>query len=158
MGKVLCIYCTRTGLTRELMRDIAGEMRADIVRVTDGRNYAGVIGYVIAAVKGLCKTSPKLKAFQTRRPLNEYEHIVIGMPIWSEDVCPLARSLVKQIGAVYEGDVSFVVTHMSNLSYEKASDGLDRYLKKPHRFTLSVSTKKDDLEAAVKEFVKNFEM
>ena len=45
MPYTLCVYYSRTGATEKLMREIAQELKCEIVKLDDGVNRAGVRGW-----------------------------------------------------------------------------------------------------------------
>ena len=46
MPYTLCVYYSRTGATEKLMREIAQELKCEIVKLDDGVNRAGVRGWL----------------------------------------------------------------------------------------------------------------
>ena len=152
MSDILCVYCTRTGHTERLMQEISRKLGAELVEITDGKDRSGFRGYVSAAIAGLRKTPPAIREIRTAKPLGEYAHIIVGMPIWSENACPIARGFLRQYGSSIRGDVSYVVTHASDRPYDAPIARLDDYLEKPHKWHLSVSSKKEDLSHEINEF------
>ena len=157
MSHILCIYCTRTGHTETLMQTISRKVGAELVEITDGKDRSGFWGYVSAAVAGLRKNPPAIREVQTAKPLEEYDQVIVGMPIWSENTCPIARGFLQQYGSRIRGDVSYVVTHASDRPYDEAIARLDDYLGKSHRWHLSVSSKKDDMSREIDGFTAKIE-
>lgn len=152
MSSILCLYCTRTGHTESLMRSIAEKVDGELVEITDGKDRRGALGYIGAAIAGLRKSLPELREFRTERPLEEYDKVILGMPIWSENTCPIARSFLAKYGSRIKGDVYYVVTHGSEMPYDRPIAQLDKILGKPHKLHLSVSSRRDDLDRQAEAF------
>lgn len=155
MSSTLCVYCTRTNHTKRIMESIAAELGADLAVITDGVNRSGMLGYVNAAFIAMRKRLPDILAVNAPRPIHEYDTIILGAPIWAETVCPLAKAFLKRYAPLIHGKVFYVVTHMADNPYEEQVQKLDSILGKPHIAHMSVSTKKDDLDAkiSVSDFV-----
>ena len=153
MSNTLCVYCTRTNHTKRIMETIAAELGADVALITDGVNRTGTLGYINAAVTAMRKRLPDILAINTPKPIREYDKIILGAPVWVETVCPLAKAFLKRYAPLIHGEVFYVVTHMADNPYEEQIQKLDGFLGKAHIAHLSVSTKKDDLNEEIADFV-----
>lgn len=153
MKDILCLYYTRTGTTKALMETIAARLDAELVEYTDGKDRSGVLGYLGCCVASYSKKLPKVRKIVTQRPLSDYSHVIIAMPIWAEGACAVGRGLLEQYRDELPQSVHFVITHMAANDYEGAIQKLDGLLNAPHASHLSVSTKKGDLSAEVEQFV-----
>lgn len=152
MKKTLCIYCTRTQLTKNVMESMAKELDAELVQFTDGKDYSGVMGYLKACVVALKKELPALKPFSTERPLSEYETVIVGFPTWVEGPSPLVKAFLKAHSKELTGKLCYVMTHMSPLPYDKSLAKLEAFAQRKPDSTLSVQTKKNDWHSEVKAF------
>ena len=158
MRKTLCVYCTRTNRTKEIMETVATSLNADLVRITDGVNRAGPFGYIGAAVLALKRSLPEILAVNTPKPMAEYDRIILGAPIWAETVCPLAKAFLNRYRPLINGKVSYVVTHMADIPYDTPISQLDDILGRPHIAHLSVSTKKENLESKIEAFISQIQI
>ena len=158
MSKTLCVYCTRTNHTREIMETVAASLDGDLVRITDGVNRAGPLGYAGAAVTALKRSLPEILAVNTRIPISEYDKIILGAPIWAETVCPLAKAFLHRYGPLMNGRVFYLVTHMADNPYDAAISRLDDILGRPHTAHLSVSTRKENLGPELEAFVSRIQL
>ena len=157
MSSTLCIYCTRTNHTRGIMETIAAELDADLAVITDGVNRTGTLGYVNAAITSIRKKLLEILAVNTPKPIRAYDTIILGAPVWAETVCPLAKAFLKRYAPLLHGKVFYVVTHMADNPYEEQIQKLDGFLGKPHIAHLSVSTKRDSLNAEITYFVSKIQ-
>lgn len=155
--KTLVVYCTRTGLTQTIAEKIAKETKADLCFVTDGKDYDGFFGYIKAAVVGLRKTLPELLPVEMKAPLQEYDRVIVCAPIWCEDVSPVARQFLLQNKDEITGDICFVITHMSALSYDAKTQALSELLGKAPKAVLSVQTKNHDYMQDTENFIKRIQ-
>ena len=155
--KTLCVYYSRTGTTKEIAQTVAGALHADLLAVTDGVNRAGVSGYIGAAVDGLRKMLPVVRPFRTPRPLERYDRVIVAAPIWCEDVCPVIRAFLTDNRGRFKGELCYIVTHMSALSYAEKITGLVRYAGKEPADWLSVQTKNYDWTQDVADFLHRSE-
>ena len=157
MSSTLCVYCTRTNHTRRIMETIAAELGADLAVITDGVDRTGMLGYVNAAMTSMRKQLPDILSVKTPKPIREYDTIILGAPIWAETVCPLAKAFLKRYAPLLHGKVFYVVTHMADNPYKEQIQKLDGFLGKPHIAHLSVSTKRDSLDAEITDFVSKMQ-
>ena len=153
MAGTLCVYCTRTGHTKKIMEEIAQQLGAELVRITDGKAYRGVFGYCAAAVFALGKKLPPLLPAETKQDIAEYDRIIVGFPIWAETSCPVAKAFVKENAGKLRGSVYYVATHMSALPYDKPLAQLDELAGRRSSGTLSLQTRKHDPAAEIAAFV-----
>lgn len=153
--KTLCVYFTRTGLTKQIAGEIASATGADMLCITDGKDRSGFFGYIAAAVVGLRKNLPDLLAYTPALPMDEYDRVVVAAPIWCENVCPMARKFLQENS--FRGEVAYVITHMSPLPYDKPIAKLANYAGKQPLAVLSVQTKNYDWTQDVRSFVEKIQ-
>lgn len=135
------------------METAASSLNGDLVQITDGVNRSGPLGYVSAAVTALKRNLPEILAVNTQTPISEYDKIILGAPVWAETVCPLAKAFLRRYRPLINGDVFYIVTHMADIPYDVPILQLDDILGKPHTAHLSVSTKKENLEPEIEDFI-----
>lgn len=150
--KTLCVYHSRTGLSKKIAEEIAAKTDAELLEITDGKDRSGIFGYMAAAVVGLKKTLPALAPYKTACPMAEYDRVIIVCPIWCENVSPIARAFMAE--NKFSGDVHTVVTHMSPLPYENKIDALHTLLGKAPNSYLSLQTHKFDYTMALNAFLE----
>ena len=153
--KTLIVYATRTGMTRRAAEILAEALNADTVMITDGKDRRGFFGFCAAAVAGLRKTLPSLLPVGFPAPLGSYDRVVVCTPVWSENVCPLARAFLTAYREQLPPTVCYLVTHMAPAPYDKPIAALDSLTGKPATAVLSVQTKNHDWEADVRAYAKS---
>lgn len=153
MMKNLCVYHTRSGISEEIARQIARELDAETLEVTDGRSYRGFFGYIAAAVTGLRKKLPALSPDLPDCPLETYDRVIVVSPIWCENVSPVMRAFLARNKGRFRGDICYVIGSMSGLSYLPKIDALCELTGKPYTDLLEIRTQKNDWHAELAEWI-----
>lgn len=151
--KSICIYHTRSGNSEQIARIIADEIGAELFAVTDGKDRKGFFGYIGAAVVGLKKKLPVLLPNSPACPPEEYDKVVIIAPIWCENISPIMRAFLAHNKNRFHGELYYVITSMSGLSYQSKIDDLCELTGKPYTNVLEVKTHKNDWNDEVKAFI-----
>ena len=83
MSDILCMYFSRTGNTRTAMQELAGELDAELVELTDGVDRSGVRGFFRSGMDAMRRTTAPLQHFETEKPLDAYRLVILGTPVWA---------------------------------------------------------------------------
>ena len=81
--KILCVYYSRTGNTEKLMEEIAGELGCEKVRLSDGVDRSGLLGWLRSGMQAMARHVPQVDKPETELPLGEYDLVIIGTPVWA---------------------------------------------------------------------------
>ena len=142
--KTLCLYYTRTNSTTEVMESIAKVIGADVAEYTDGKDRSGFLGYVGACFATVKKVLPKVFV-KGEIDLNEYDRVIIGMPVWAEGPCAIGRALIRKYKDSMPAEVYYVVTHMSGKNdYMAKLKALDSLLGRTSSGQVPIRTKDND--------------
>ena len=142
--RTLCLYYTRTNTTKEIMENIAKIIGADVAEYTDGKDRSGFLGYVGACFATVNNTISKV-SIKGEINLKEYDHVIIGMPVWVEGPCAIGRALIKKHSSVMPSEVYYVVTHMGDRhDYTAKIKAMDKLLGRPSAGQVSIRTKEND--------------
>ena len=142
--RALCLYYTRTNTTKAVMETIAEILDADVAEYTDGKNRSGRLGYVAACFATVKNTLPKV-SIKGEVDLNEYDRVMIGMPVWVEKPCAIGRALIKRYGKSMPSEVYYVVTHMGDKhDYMPKIKAMDALLGRRSSGQVSIRTKEND--------------
>lgn len=136
------------------MTALAANLDAEVLEITDGKDRNGVRGFIGAAIDGLRKKLPRLQPFSTAVDLNEYDRIIVGAPIWSEDICPIARAFLMKYADEINGALYCVVTHMSENTYLKKIHKLEGGMRRTVDGYLSLQTENNDWMPEVSAFAE----
>lgn len=111
--KVLVIYYSRTGITKQVAHDIARNLDDKVAVVheeelIDRKDRSGKIGYAIAGKDALMGKLTDIDEV-VNHP-KDYDLIVLGTPVWAATVAPAVRTYLDRYGANI-GKACFYCTH-----------------------------------------------
>jgi flavodoxin len=90
--KVLVVYFSRTGNTRQIAQAMTGPLSADLECVQDGRTRSGIWGYVRSLHEAMRQRVISI-GVPTKDP-SEYDLIILGTPVWAHNMCSPMRSYI----------------------------------------------------------------
>ena len=137
MHDVLCIYYSNTGNTQLAMAQIADELDAELVEITDGVERSGFWGNVKAGMAAMRRSTHPLEPFHTERPIEEYRLVIVGTPVWAGRCSSPIRGLLKRRG-LEMSRVGYVLTRSSDKRYEEIFTQMDLYTAEPHLMGVSL--------------------
>ena len=152
--KTLCLYYSRTNLTRVIMRRIAMLTDADVYEYTDGVDRSGIRGYIRSCIDSY-REFPQVSLIGEEPDWGSYDRMIVGMPVWAESPCVVGKAFLKQYSTRFHGDLYLVVTHMADADYDKAIRKTYEYCAYDPKGYLSVQTKKHDPEREIQMFVRS---
>ena len=151
--KTLCLYYTRTNMTKAAMERLAELLDADITEYTDGKDRSGALGYVGACFASMKKTFPEIQIPKDIQ-LEAYDRVLIGMPIWVEGPCVMGKALLSQYKDRLPKEVYYVVTQMGGADYASRIKKLDKILGRSSAGQVSLKTKDNDFLKDAEAFAK----
>ena len=131
MANILCLYYSRSGKTRRAMEQIASELQAELVELTDGVERGGSFRAIAACFDAVRKSTRPLEPFQTAQPLPQYDLVILGTPIWAGRCTPIVREFLKKYGKDLSR-VAYVLTRGGKRKYEEVCQQMDQYTAAPH--------------------------
>ena len=137
MSNILCIYYSRTGNTRKAMEEIAQALDAELVEITDGLDRSGTSGWLRSGMDAMRRSTEPLKPFETERPLQEYQLVIVGSPVWAGRCSSVARSFMIKYGKKLT-NAAYVVTRGSEKRDESIYDQMDQYTICGHKAAVSL--------------------
>ncbi len=106
--KILVVYFSRTGITRQVAKVLALELRADIAEIKTSRYKPGRLGFFQALWDS---TLSKAVPIDNRLPdASKYDVVVIGTPVWSSSISSPVRTYLDKVG-YSPARVAFFLTH-----------------------------------------------
>lgn len=130
MPYILCVYYSRTGNTEKLMKEIAQELKCELVKLDDGVNRSGLGGWLRSGMQAMARRLPRVKPVKTAFPLDLYDLVIIGTPVWAGRCSAPVRSFLSQYGEQLRR-TAYVVTRSSDVRYEEVFDQMDMYVRSP---------------------------
>jgi flavodoxin len=91
--KILVVFYSRTGHTKELAKKISKELNADLDEVYEKKSRLGIKGFISGGLGALFRTKSKITF---KKNPSQYDLVVIGTPIWSGNVCPAIRTYLMR--------------------------------------------------------------
>ncbi len=93
MRRILVVYYSRTGRTRQIAEAIAAQLSADIEPIQDGGQRLGTRGYLRSLLEAIQNRGVRILA-PTKNP-SDYDLIVLGTPVWAHNMCTPMRAYIK---------------------------------------------------------------
>ena len=137
MSNILCIYYSRSGKTRQAMEAVAADLEAELVELTDGVDRKGNLRAVAACFDAVRKATRPLEPFQTAKPIDQYDLVIIGTPVWAGRCCSVIREFLKKYGSDLSR-VAYLLTRGSKRKYEEVCRQMDTYTAAPHLYWASL--------------------
>ena len=137
MHDVLCIYYSRSGHTRQVMQDVAKELNAELVEITDGVDRSGWGGWMRSGLDAMRKSCPPVQTFQTERKLENYKLVILGTPVWAGRCSSIVRSFLKQYGKKLNR-VGYIITRGGDDHAEEVFEQMDHYVPNGHQMAGSL--------------------
>ena len=136
-GRIVCVYYSRTGNTRQVMSEIAEALDCELVEVHDNRNRSGTIGWLRCGLDAVRRKTRPTTRLETRLPLCDYKLVILGTPVWAGRCSSVIRGLLMRRGSEMP-NVAYVITHKSEKSYKDVFRQMDRYVQTPHVADISL--------------------
>ena len=93
--KILLVYYSRTGHTRDVAAAIARQIGAQVERIADYRNREGWLGYIKCTLDQTFNAAPPIKPMRTDP--TEYDIVAVGTPLWGSTCCAPIRTFLKHV-------------------------------------------------------------
>ena len=151
--KTLCLYYTRTNNTKIAMEHLAKLLGADLAEYTDGKDRSGVTGYIGACFASMKKSYPAI-TIKGNIQVEDYDRVVVGMPVWVEGPSVMGKALIAQYKDRLPQDIYYVVTHMAPSGYDEKIQAMDKILGRPSAGYATMQTKKHDFLKDIEDFAK----
>ncbi len=110
MAKTLILYYSFEESTHQMANYLANELNLPIerIRVIKDLKSHGFSKYIVGGGQVVMKIKPKLMPLTSN--INEYEHIIIGSPIWAGSYVPAIKTLLEN-GQLTNKKISFFFCH-----------------------------------------------
>jgi len=89
--KTVVAYYSRTGHTKFVAEKIAQQLCADLCEIIDRKKREGKLGYLGGGNDALRE---KLTDIEVTKPIEGYDFIIIGSPVWAGKIVPAIRKLI----------------------------------------------------------------
>jgi len=141
MNRVLVVYCSRTGHTEAVARQIAAQCGADIEAIEDvATDRSGLVGYVRCALEALLGVQAPIR--RARCAPKNYDLVIVGTPVWFWNMSSPVRTYLNRHGAEMR-QVAFFCT-LGGSGQGKVFDDMSRLCDKPAVAHLSLTQQQVD--------------
>jgi flavodoxin len=106
--RILLVYYSRTGTTRQVGVEIARGLSCDIEAIVDRKKRNGLLGLLTAGKDALFRTLTRIQPLGNDPA--DYDLVIIGTPVWAGSMCPAVRTLLKQHRGQFQKVALFVTT------------------------------------------------
>lgn len=92
--RILVVYFSQTGHTRQIAKEIAERCDADLEEIRELQTRKGVWAYLRSGLQVLFRTLPAIQ-LPDKSP-EHYDTVVIGTPVWIQRPAPPVLSYLRQ--------------------------------------------------------------
>ena len=96
--KARVLYYSRTGVTAQVARELAGRLGADIEEVRDLASRKGPIGWLTGGRDAMKKRAADIAPLA--RHLGDYQLLIFGTPVWAWTMTPAIRAALARAAVV----------------------------------------------------------
>jgi len=89
--KTIVAYYSRTGNTKFVSEKIAQQLGADLCEIVDKKKREGKLVFLTGGRDAL---QEKLTDIEVSKPVDEYDLIIIGSPVWAGKIAPAIRKFI----------------------------------------------------------------
>ena len=143
--KSIVLYYSRSGTTEKLAKKIASALGSDILKVELEKPYGNMLFSIIRYIKERKKGI--VPAVKTQLPsLDSYDTVLIGYPIWGNDVPSFLSDFVKKCSLKEKKVIPFATSGSSEMELTmKTVEAMCQESTIAHPFYYGLS-KKDDFD------------
>ena len=100
------------------------------MRVRPPVDRSGLRGWLRSGMQAMARQVPDVGEIKTVLPLNAYDLVVIGTPVWAGRCSAPVRSFLKKYGKQLRRG-AYLVTRGSDVRYEEVFEQMDFYVRSP---------------------------
>ena len=91
--RTLVVYYSRTGNTQFVAEKIAEHLGAETCEVSEKKKRKGRLGFLTSGYAAIRK---KLTDIEVSKPIDNYDFIIIGSPVWADKITPAIRTFITK--------------------------------------------------------------
>lgn len=153
MSDILCVYYSRTGMTKKAMETVAAALGAEVIRLKDDVERRGWVGWLRCGLDAMRRDTHPLMRFETERPLESYRMVIVGTPVWAGRCSAVTRAFLKEYGEKLN-QVSYVVTRGSDGRFEEIYNQMDMYVPNGHQAAVSLRPNSVGYDFWTEDFIR----
>ena len=129
MSRIIIFY-SRTGNTKRISEEYAGENKTSIYEIKDLVNRRGFFGVVKSVFHVLLKKATPIT--EVSIDISAYNRVILCMPIWAGGMPSPVRTFITKYGQQVN-KVEYIVTHKNHRKdYRKTMREMDKLMGKVH--------------------------
>jgi len=152
--KILVVYYSRSGNSREVGKKIASKLGCDMEEIEDTQDRSGIIGFLKSGYQAIRGKDTRLKPYN-KNP-EDYDLVIIGTPIWAgKPSVPISTYLKENKGKFK--NVAFFCTYGGS-GLEKTIEAMKQMTGKEPAATLDVTDseiKDKAYDHKIESFIEN---
>ncbi len=118
MAKILIVYYSKGGTTRNVAHRLARESNADLLVIRDMNERKGVMGYLCSVLEAVLHIAGRIRVHPVR---GGTDLVVIGTPIWAWNMSSPVRAYISERHGEFKR-VAFFCTYGSSGSSKVLRD------------------------------------
>lgn len=139
MSKIIIFY-SRTGNTKTMAEEYAGEKGIDIYEIKDLVNRKGFIGFIKSAIQAVMKKSTPIE--DVTIDISSYSRVILCTPIWVGTIPSPVRTFILKYGQ-FINKVEYIILYKNEKEeYKKTLDEMDNMMRKKRIRSLGIVTGK----------------
>ena len=88
------VYFTRTGNCERIANKIAEKLDAQLVQVTDNKNWKGPVGFIKG---GFYSTAKRKVEIELEYPIQKDDMIIAVSPLWANGIVPAIKRFLESV-------------------------------------------------------------
>ena len=128
--KAVIAYYSKSGNTKFVAEKIADRLHADLCEIIDKKNRKGIWGFLKGSLDA---RREKLTDIEISKPIDEYEMVVVGSPVWFGKMTPATRTFIVKNDFTNK-KVTFFLT-LGGSNSEKAMTNMKKSVEKSFQIT-----------------------
>jgi flavodoxin len=96
MAKILVVFYSRDGHTKQVADVLAKELACEKVEITESRSRKGIFGFLRSGMEAMKKKIPVINPLNIN--LDAIDVVLLGTPIWGGTLCSPIRAFLMQYG------------------------------------------------------------
>ncbi|MEM2137358.1 MAG: flavodoxin, partial [Candidatus Methanomethylicia archaeon] len=157
--KVAIIYYSKTGKTKKVAKEILEELLKlkliiDVFEIRNLSEYSNILLHLNPRLIYETKSDRDVEIIGDENfNTNEYDVLIIGSPIWYNNITPAIRTFIKKNCGKINSQIICFTTSTYNIDYSK---NFRNYLERlGYKVLLNKSITKQNEKSGVKELIEN---
>jgi flavodoxin len=121
--KGLIVFYSRTGKNEAVAKILSEKLNFEFEKIIDKKKRLGIFGFIISGYEALTEKLTEIE--NLKHDLSNFEHIIIGTPVWAGKITPAVRTFLIKYGK----DISFYSIFSVSGFGEKNSKILNDFTK-----------------------------